>query len=87
MKYLLLAILLMSCTPQPAMPKNCKFSGLDRSWVCTGKRYDFTFLPHPEGVGRPAGRIVQSVDGQPLPLVIDAKALPMCSASTPAEAP
>lgn len=87
MRYLPLAIFLLSCSPQPTMPKNCRFSGVDQSWVCTGTRYDFTFLPHPEGVGRPAGRVLQSVDGQLLPLVVDSKALPMCVASTTSEAP
>ena len=81
MKYLLLALLLLSCTPQPAMPKNCKFSGTDRSWVCTGHRYDFVFLPHPNGAGRPAGRMLQSIDGKQMPITIDSMALPKCATS------
>lgn len=81
MKYLFLALFFLSCTPQPAMPKNCRFQGIDRSWVCTGHRYDFILLPHPSGAKRPAGRVLQSVDGKQMPIIIEAMELPKCATS------
>lgn len=87
MKYLLLGLLLSACTPQPAMPKNCRFMGQEQAWVCEGRTYTFTYLPHPSGSGRPAGRVLQTLDGHKLPILVDAQALPLCTNPTNTEAP